>query len=387
MKEIRHKIKRFFRSIFLGIKPINGLYLILGVGFLSIFIIPVLFTFSSFLPSFKDTGPIGDTVNGIAGPFIALTAAVLTYFAFYMQYKANRLQLKQFRVQKQQFDKQIGDQKDQFNVQLQKQSEAEEFQRFENKYYELVRFHRANMEEMNIGDKVYARKCFIRMYYEFKYCFDISEVCYKLLSKPVQDNIPSLTSFAYKIFFFGIGDLSEKQLQFNDSEKKLFEMVKSNLANIQKDYEESKKGKKDYPFELAVLIGSTPFNFEAYYYPFDGHISRLAHYYRHLFQTVKYVVKQNEKLICYDKKLEYLQTLRAQLSNHEQVMLYYNAVSGLGDAWFQNEYFTKYKMIHNLPFALTDFGIKPHDHEKIKEGITYWEQKGSILFEQDEKKG
>ncbi len=396
MSNWKHKISRFFISIALGIRPINGIYFILTIGFLAIFIIPALFTIKTFLPSFKETGQIGDTINGIAGPFIALTAAILTYLAFYMQYKANRIQIRQFKEQKKQFEKQLTEEKSQFekqlteeksrfSIQLDIQAKTEKKARFENKYFELVRFHRANMEEMNIGDKVFARKCFIRMYYEFKFCFDTSfEYCNQLPDSIAKDLI-DLTAFSYKIFFFGIGELSESQYNFNESEKALFKLVKVVLKKIQSQYEEKITTKdRSYPYDLAELIGNKPMNFEGYYYPFDGHVSRLAHYYRHLFHTVKFVVKQDEKLILYDEKLDYLQTIRAQLSNHEQVMLYYNAISGLGEAWFKNEYFTKYKMIHNLSFALTNFGLKPHEHPEIQKGIKFWEEKGGQLFEQDE---
>lgn len=38
---------------------------------------------------FSSTGEIGDTIGGIMGPFIAIAAAGLTFFAFWVQYKAN----------------------------------------------------------------------------------------------------------------------------------------------------------------------------------------------------------------------------------------------------------------------------------------------------------
>lgn len=38
---------------------------------------------------FSSTGPIGDTIGGIMGPFIAIAAAGLTFIAFWVQYKAN----------------------------------------------------------------------------------------------------------------------------------------------------------------------------------------------------------------------------------------------------------------------------------------------------------
>lgn len=51
-----------------------------------------------FLPSFliksgaldfTCTGQIGDTIGGIMSPFVAMVAALLTFFAFWIQYKAN----------------------------------------------------------------------------------------------------------------------------------------------------------------------------------------------------------------------------------------------------------------------------------------------------------
>lgn len=41
---------------------------------------------------FTNTGQIGDTLGGIMGPFIAMVAAILTYLAFWIQYKANEQQ-------------------------------------------------------------------------------------------------------------------------------------------------------------------------------------------------------------------------------------------------------------------------------------------------------
>jgi hypothetical protein len=92
----------------------------------------------------------------------------------------------------------------------------------------------------------------------------------------------------------------------------------------------------------------------------------LGHYYRHLYQTVSYVVKQDEKIITHEDKLEYLRTLRAQLTDHEQVLLYYNAIVDFGAEWIINGFFTKYKMIRNLPLPLADFGIKPQDKFAIE---------------------
>ena len=80
----------------------------------------------------------------------------------------------------------------------------------------------------------------------------------------------------------------------------------------------------------------------------QGYHVHLGHYYRHLFHTVKYVTSRT--FLDYDAKLNYLRILRAQLSNYEQVMLFYNWLSDYGDQWENdaNQFFNRYKMIHNL---------------------------------------
>ena len=50
--------------------------------------LPWAFTRAWFL-NFSGTGQIGDTIGGIMGPFVAIAAAGLTFFAFWVQYKAN----------------------------------------------------------------------------------------------------------------------------------------------------------------------------------------------------------------------------------------------------------------------------------------------------------
>lgn len=42
--------------------------------------------------NFREAGPIGDTIGGIMGPFIAMIASWLTFIAFWVQFKANQMQ-------------------------------------------------------------------------------------------------------------------------------------------------------------------------------------------------------------------------------------------------------------------------------------------------------
>ncbi|WP_309332877.1 putative phage abortive infection protein [Mucilaginibacter sp.] len=85
------------------------------------------------------------------------------------------------------------------------------------------------------------------------------------------------------------------------------------------------------------------------YKPFSGHASRLGHYFRHLYLAVKSVAN-SKVIINYEEKMKYLALLRAQLSNHEQILLFYNWLSGYGGDWENNNhsFLADYKMIHNL---------------------------------------
>lgn len=270
---------------------------------------PILFTqYSSPIHFDENTGVIGDTIGGIMNPFISIAAVIVMGLAFYAQYRANDMVRKQFELQK-----------------------------FENQFYEMLRLHKENVNEMEIGRKdgkgiIKGREVFFEMKKEILVALCV--VGCKI--KRVED-----IGKVYKIFFWGINPKSDDEI-----EKKL-------LKDIQdlKVYNENKGEKVDIELELKMMVGllgkienDCKINF------LEGHHSFLGHYYRHLFHTVKFVVNQKNDLVSEEQKINYLRVLRAQLSNDEQEMLFYNWLSGYGKDWENdtNHFFTKYKMIHNL---------------------------------------
>lgn len=324
----------------------------LAVAFFSILIAVICFLpYWLTAPYFNDrldftkSGQIGDTIGGTMTPFIAIAAALLTFVAFWVQYKSNQAQNKQFR--KQDIDTKVD--------------------RFENKFYELLRLHKDNVEEISIDGydqrKLEKRKAFVFMYREFRYAFFVIKlqyaelIKYKKLTNKYTDE--ELLRLAYIFFYAGVGihsDKLNKAMGGDKFDKILYDKVNEELLDIQKTHKDKRINKSLPELEIADLgKAKTPTR----YRPFVGHLNRFGHYYRHLFQTVKFVVSQDKDLIDDTQKLEYLRTLRAQLSDHEQVMLYYNATVGFGKAWLDNKYFTDFKMIHNLPLPLADFGITP----------------------------
>ena len=95
--------------------------------------------------------------------------------------------------------------------------------------------------------------------------------------------------------------------------------------------------------------------YEKYY---GGHQFRLGHYFRHLFQSYKYL--NNHPDLLDKEKYEYGKMYRAQLSTYEQALLLVNSISSLGMKWEltpenaktsknSTRLITKYNLIKNLP--------------------------------------
>lgn len=62
-------------------------------------VFPFFFTQKGYL-DFSSTGQIGDTIGGIMGPFVAIAAAILTFLAFWVQFKANQQQRKDIALER-----------------------------------------------------------------------------------------------------------------------------------------------------------------------------------------------------------------------------------------------------------------------------------------------
>jgi hypothetical protein len=106
------------------------------------------------------------------------------------------------------------------------------------------------------------------------------------------------------------------------------------------------------------------------YVPFEGHQSRLGHYFRHLYQTVDFI---HERKVEIDK-YSYIKALRAQLTTHEQALLYINSLTLAGNNWWSKGYLIKYKMVKNIPpgffntetefFPASSFPDKYFEHQE-----------------------
>lgn len=138
---------------------------------------------------------------------------------------------------------------------------------------------------------------------------------------------------------------------FYNSLKKKYEEVKYNIEdNYANDaycdfiahYSLKCKENLCYHDERAAV----GFSFEIFW---SDYRSDLGHYFRFLFNIYKFIDK--EKSIPDDVKYTYARILRAQLSDYELIILFYNCLSYYGVRRFK-PLAEKYKLFNNLPFAL-----------------------------------
>ncbi|MVT39386.1 hypothetical protein GO495_02205 [Chitinophaga oryziterrae] len=320
---------------------------------------------------FSKTGVIGDTYGGLIGPWIALIAAILTFLAFMVQYRANLLQREQFeasfRAQARQFNQTMSEQRDASK----KQKKQANRERFESRFFELLRLHKENVNEMDLRNQLTkGRRCFFSMFAELKMIYAIIEEAKIKTEQETGVTLKNvnLLNIAYPAFYYGLANEASYLDDFNTEEEAFYKnAVSIRLGLFQSGY--------------SVAQGIPEFDEwyrEQDFEPCGGHSDKLGHYYRHLFQTAEYI--RDTSLIGEKEKFNYLKTLRAQLSDHEQLMLFYN-----GTTWFEEEWsqlFTQYRFIKNVPLDLATLGKKPTEFYEEAMVNMYKRENGKKMFEQ-----
>lgn len=206
----------------------------------------------------------------------------------------------------------------------------------ENRFFELIKFHKQNVNEIRslAKDK---NDIFVELNNNFQYNYDFIKGWYnKPENKTALDWQKEVIQIAYILFFYGYDVKDTKS--------------KENLLNWIKIITKS----QEHDLKWLMMV-------EAMVKNFPEHQSYLSQYYRHLYQSVKFINGQPSEYFNYNEKYNFVKTLRAQLSNHEQALLLYNSVSPLGEAWElnveesrpNNRMITKYNMIKNLPNGFT----------------------------------
>lgn len=197
---------------------------------------------------------------------------------------------------------------------------------FETKFLAMIQLHRDNVSEMMLNPTkniettptLHGRNVMKQILEEYKVIYRLCWQNYFSKLKP-ESNITD--AIAYCTLYYG------KTEELNQSLRKLEISCTAN-----------------------DLLSST--NIFSSYTRFSGYQVYLGHYYRHLYQTVKFV--DDQPGLSDEEKYAFVKMLRAQLSTDEQALLLLNSISPLGKAWHEGSgeelgYMTKYKLIKNIP--------------------------------------
>jgi len=393
-----------------------GIFLILAA--FVCFLPKILLSWSVLSLGVEKSNEIGDTIGGIMGPAVGLIGGALTFLAFWAQYNANAEQRRQFIMtvrsqnkaeieerrrhdesSKELEERRKGDierQNKAMNEQREQFERVQELQRnkltlqdkraridlFESKFYTMLTIHRDNVKDIDLG-KDAGRKVFLLMYDELKFMYwTVKEVCQSTIidNKLTDEEIYQL---AYLSFFFGIGEKSTPLvvslagerlgpivLRIHETIKRMpcAEKPSAGATTIAKDTFTAHTPGGDVQWIRKYRLG-------------EGHLRRLSHYIRHIFQIVKLVDEQESDTLTYEDKYKYLSNLRAQLSAPEQLFIYYNALSVLGEPWLVQQapdgenYIEKYCLIKSIPLNMADFYKTPDSFLKLQNS------KGKPVFE------
>lgn len=277
------KIKPWLRAYWLEIAILAG-----GLVAMNLIFIAAAFRQSNTVVA-ATAGQLGDFVGGYVGTFFARASVVLITHTFRNQLKTTQLL------------------------------------NFEAKYFELIRLHRENVKELKLKSVV-GRRLFVMLLREFRSALEIVRSIAQ--TSKIELTQHQLANIAYYCLFYGAGHNASR-------------MLRASLAAFDHEFVEALIAQfENHSVKLNVKTSQ-----KLAYLPFDGHQSRLGHYYRHLYQAVQYVDDQELDINKYD----YVKTIRAQLSNHEQALLLLNSLTPIGSNWWKKGFITRYRIVKNLP--------------------------------------
>jgi hypothetical protein len=246
---------------------------------------------------------------------------------------------------------------------INEQERQNELQNIESRFFELLKIHRENVQDFFSKGKS-GKSVVIDIYDEYNSLFEFVKLWYTFDKSKLKDQKEwnkRCSQVAYLITFFGLGNKTTENLL------QKIKLIISQDAFFDREF---------YPIALKAMVEnhekrreenkSKPKN-QRKYLDHDGHQSRLGHYFRHLFQTVKFIDEQPIRLLNYNDKYFYVKTLRAQLTTHEQAIFFYNSLSQIGRPWefeqteSNKKLITKYNLIKNLPEGFTGT-LNPKDY-------------------------
>ncbi|SNR15943.1 putative phage abortive infection protein [Tenacibaculum jejuense] len=297
-------------------------------GFILLVLGFVLFVWNDWSFSTSDkikagkVGQFGDFVGGLIGSIWALAGVVLFYVALTeqrsdfatnrkvldAQTEALKQQIKEFELQREE----LSETRKVFNI----QSETLKKQQFESTFFNLVNLHHEIVNSIDLQSRV-------DKYQGFE----------KIFARGLTD-----------------GEKNEKVIQITTGRDCFVKFCKG-FRNTYRENKEANPEMKER--ELCN---------KSYLEYYEKHHSDLGHYFRNLYHIFKFIKNSDEV----DKK-RYTSLVRAQLSNDELFLLFYNSSSDFG----KDKFLPLIEEFHLLKNLNREFFIKENKHDIFYKSSAY----------------
>ena len=228
------------------------------------------------------------------------------------------------------------------------QRKQEDISQLENIYFKMLDFHRENVNSIVIDnyklwmkDKKEKAQAFVSFKLQLFDCIDmVSDINNKLNKKLSKKEIADV---AYMVFYYGvdrqwIGFLEKLLIGYDEN---LLQLIFS-CINTQKTITFTNNNPKD--------LGKT-------------NQTILSTYFRNMYNAIMLIHKSD--ILNKEQKKKYIRIFRAQLSNPELVILFFNVLSRFGKKWNENNIIIEYELIKNLPTSTCN-GYNPKDYYTMK---------------------
>ena len=315
---------------------------------------------------FKGTGEIGDTIGGIMGPFVAIIAAFLTFIAFLIQYDANELQKKE----------------------LERQKKLHQRDSFEQKLYKMLDDYKDNARRLTAGE-LRGKDAVQELLGELSYIFSCVHLIMMDIAKTKQLTATSNNSgkaleylaemsgdpkellkyqmlLSYYLFYFGMPYITMENL--NAGKMALEIEIAERIKKI--PFTKSSRSYRNYLYDEKLHTSNIPTQVNASYRLMQGHNDQLGVYFRQLYQIVIFIARADNDVFTEKDKYAYAKLLRSNMSDSEQILLFYNSLSEMGENWNQRPenaqsrredlgLIARFKLIKNIPANFPFFGVSP----------------------------
>ena len=214
-----------------------------------------------------------------------------------------------------------------------------------DKFYKMLEFHNNIVNQLSVShidtrktERSNGRRAFVIFKIQIIHLLELIES----LNTKEKWNLDKEQKLhiAYMIFYYGIDKKWVEFLQDKIKEDITADLLRTILDKILSQIEEDED----------LRLGRT-------------NQTSLSAYFHNMYNLIKFI--DNDKHLNKDEKKDLITIYRAQLSNPELYVLFFNLRSYFGKKWNDNKYVERYEFLKNIPKNYCG-GYNPEDYYKIE---------------------